>query len=154
MKHCNRALLLILALVVTISLVGCGGEKLDFKLKSMEVRNIRNRDLAVSLAFTQTVRSISKEDGVKLQVLVYPSDDSEPLEVTKEPVQGYELEDMILLPGAGSYEPADYYKAWISLSAAQKNISSGYYVRNEASGVWEKVTGEIFNSTTAPKLNK
>lgn len=127
--------LLILMMVAVFGFTGCGGgTKLDFRLEGITVRNIRDKYLAAELKFDRTVRSIVPEDGVKATVRVDPVDGSESLEQVLEKASGIQLEDQFLFSGAGSFKPADYYRAFVRLEAAGKVIADGYYLLENGAG--------------------
>lgn len=143
----KQIFLLLMAAVIIVT--GCGGgEKLDFKLKGMNVRNIRDKYLAAELKFDRTVRSIVADDGVKATVRVDPADGSDPLEQVLEKASGIQLEDQFLFSGAGSFNPGDYFRGFVRLEAAGKVICDGYFLLDN--GVGRMVSRDEYVKTNPP----
>ena len=140
--------LIVLSVLFLFIIAGCGAEtKYDFKLEDISLRNIRNKSFAVELKFNRTVRSITKDDAIKLEVEVFPNE-GDSLEVKKENIIGMLLEDMIILPYVDSFKPEDYYKAKIILSRKNKIITSGYFIFEN--GKAKKVEKADYEEAEAP----
>lgn len=140
---------LILILAAFAFAAGCGGEtKFDVKLNNVELRNLRNASLGLDLKFDRTVRSISREDAVTLAAKVYPADGGAPVEILEKGIDGMRLADTLVVAGAGTHDPAAFYKVEARLERDGKAFASGLFLVEK--GIGRKTDRKGFDAAPLP----